>query len=215
MKVKIPVLVAPSDSNKFYFQNKIIQGLSGNILKYFGSFLVFILLLVSCKSTSPTQENEPEQPPAPNYYPAPTSYVKGIPIYDKFDDVAPIFSFDTDTTYVINFWATWCKPCVEELPYFEELTQNYKNKKVQVILVSLDFPRQIESKLVPFLQKNQLKSKVFMLKDGKFNDWIDKVSTQWDGAIPVTYIYKKDKKHFISHSVESAKELEDVMKVVQ
>jgi thiol-disulfide isomerase/thioredoxin len=182
---------------------------------FFTGFLMVIFLLTSCKSTMSTQENDPEQPPAPNYYPAPTTYVKGIPIYDKFDDVAPIFSFNTDTTYVINFWATWCKPCVEELPYFEEITKDYKEKKVQVILVSLDFPRQIESKLVPFLEKNQLQSKVLMLKDGKFNDWIDRVSTQWDGAIPVTYIYKKDKKHFISHSVESKKELEDGMNLVK
>ena len=73
-----------------------------------------------------------------------------IPVYENFEDLEPLFNRQTDTTYVINFWATWCKPCVEELPYFEQLFAEHKEEKLKVLLVSLDFPRQLESKLVPF-----------------------------------------------------------------
>ena len=54
---------------------------------------------------------------------------------------------------MINFWATWCAPCVKELPYFEEVNKEFKDKNTEVILVSLDFPSQIESKLKPYLKK--------------------------------------------------------------
>lgn len=158
----------------------------------------------STNGTSITQQD---------YWPKPNSYVGGIPIYDKFSDIAPLFELDNDTTYVINFWATWCKPCVEELPYFEALTAAHKSDKVQIILISLDFPKQLESKLVPFVQEKQLQSKVVTLLDGKYNDWIDKVSTEWSGAIPATLFRKGSKQeYFLGHSVDSTDELEDILK---
>ncbi|MDX1407529.1 MAG: TlpA disulfide reductase family protein, partial [Saprospiraceae bacterium] len=55
-----------------------------------------------------------------------------------------------DKTLVINFWATWCVPCVKELPYFEKATDYYTDEDVEVILVSLDFSRQIDTRLKPF-----------------------------------------------------------------
>lgn len=176
--------------------------------------LLAFLFSCSTSTTNSQQEtvgSEAETPVNENQWPQPTSRINGIPIYDKFEDIEPFFHFDNDTTYVINFWATWCKPCVEELPYFETFTEKYKGEKVQVILVSLDFPKKIESKLVPFVEEHQLQSDVLVLLDGKYNNWIDKVSPEWEGAIPVTYIYKKDKIHFIASSIESEKELEEVV----
>ena len=123
-------------------------------------------------------------------WPAPDSYVGEIPVYDKFSSLEPLFRIQNDTTYVINFWATWCKPCLEELPYFEAFNAEIRDEKVKVILISLDFPKQLNSRLLPFVEKKQLKSQVIALLDGKYNDWIDKVSPKWSGAIPVTYIYK-------------------------
>jgi thiol-disulfide isomerase/thioredoxin len=148
---------------------------------------------------------------AENEWPKPNSYVGRIPVYKKFADLEPIFHFDNDTIYVINFWATWCKPCIEELPYLEAFNSKYKDEKVKVILCSLDFPSKIESKLVPFVENRKINSKVIVLLDGKFNDWIDKVSADWSGAIPVTYIYSKNKSHFVSESFKSLKELEDAV----
>ncbi|MCO6489062.1 MAG: redoxin domain-containing protein [Phaeodactylibacter sp.] len=176
------------------------------------------IILLSCNASPATGQDRPaSSSPAPaaqeddTEWPAPATYIGGIPIYEEFSQAEPFFHFDNDTTYVINFWATWCKPCVEELPHFEELTRACEGQKVRVILVSLDFPRQFKTKLAPFVGERQLQSTVIALADGRYNDWIDKVSTEWTGAIPATYIYKKDQSRFIGTSVKSMAELEAVI----
>ena len=187
-------------------------------MKRFTRFMPVIcglaVILFSCNASPATGQDQPASTPAAqkSAWPEPAAYLKGIPIYEEFSQVEPFFHFNNDTTYVVNFWTTWCKPCVEELPYFEELTQAYKGQKVKVILVSLDFPRQFESKLAPFVAERQLQSTVIALADGRYNDWIDKVSTEWTGAIPATYIYKGEKSRFIGTSVKSMAELEAVIK---
>jgi len=130
-------------------------------------------------------------------------------IYERFEDMEYIFNNENDTTYVINFWATWCKPCVEELPYFDQLFTEYRAEKIKIILVSLDFPKQIESKLKPYLLKNKVLPQVMVLKDGNANEWIGQVSEDWDGAIPATIIYNKNKRLFIGGEVPSYANLKD------
>ena len=114
-------------------------------------------------------------------------------------------------TYVVNFWATWCAPCVKELPHFEKLNNQYKNQNVEVLLVSLDFPSQYDKKLKPFIEKHQLKSKILVLDDVDQNSWIPKVDSNWDGAIPVTLIYNKRKRQFYDRTFDYA-ELENELK---
>ena len=70
----------------------------------------------------------------------------------------------TDTVYVVNFWATWCKPCIEELPHFEQLRARHAGGKVQVLLVSLDFASKLETKVRPFVQQQALKSRVWLVR---------------------------------------------------
>ncbi|MEX0813961.1 MAG: TlpA disulfide reductase family protein [Chitinophagales bacterium] len=95
---------------------------------------------------------------------------------------------DKEGTVVYNFWATWCKPCVEEIPYFEKINAEYKEKGVRVVFVSLDFKSQYEKKLLPFVEKNEMKSEVLLLDAPDYNNWLDKISTKWSGAIPATLI---------------------------
>ncbi len=113
-----------------------------------------------------------------------------FPVYTSFSQLEPQLFQNNDTTYVVNFWATWCKPCVAELPYFEKLHESYSGKAVKVFLISLDFPRQIKTNLIPFVKERNLKSSIAVLADMDYNAWIDKVSVEWDGAIPFTLIYK-------------------------
>lgn len=130
-------------------------------------------------------------------------------IHKTFEDLEPLFHLDNDTTYVINFWATWCAPCVAELPYFEELNDKYGI--VKVVLVSLDFERQIDRKLLPFLNKNKIGSEVRVLLDGKSHRWIDRVDPEWSGAIPVTYIRSGSKSGFFEQVFHSFEELDAVL----
>lgn len=107
-----------------------------------------------------------------------------------FRHFEPYLHQNNDTLYVVNFWASWCIPCREELPAFEKINQKYEGKKVKVLLVSLDFPNELNSRLVPFLRKNQIKSEVILLDDPKQNEWIDKVEPKWSGALPFTQLYQ-------------------------
>lgn len=118
-----------------------------------------------------------------------------FPVYD-FNGFEPMLHKEDEKTYVINFWATWCKPCIEEMPHFERINSEHKENNVEVVLVSLDMPNMWKSRLEPYVEKNDIESKVVILDDPKQNDWIPKVSGGWGGGIPATLIYNKDKRTF-------------------
>lgn len=124
-----------------------------------------------------------------------------IAVYD-YNGFESFLRRDDGKTYVINFWATWCAPCVKELPYFEQLQQKYEKEDVTVILVSLDMPKMYETKLLPFIKDRNLKSMVIALDDPRQNTWIPKVDESWSGAIPATYIYKNNNHKFVESSLE-------------
>ncbi|MEZ5046641.1 MAG: TlpA disulfide reductase family protein [Chitinophagaceae bacterium] len=102
-----------------------------------------------------------------------------------------------DTTYIVNFWATWCVPCVEELPYFEKINELYKHQKVKVILVSLDALKRKESVLQPFINMKKIASTVLLLNEPDYNSWIDKVNSSWQGSLPATVIFNHQKKQYV------------------
>ena len=123
-----------------------------------------------------------------------------IKIYD-FQNFETFLNKSNDTTYFIHFWATWCIPCIKELPEFNKFAEDYANHNVSVILVSLDFSGQLKDRLIPFLRKHNITSKVIVLDDPNQNYWINKVSPEWTGAIPATLIYNKDYSKFYEKSL--------------
>ena len=177
--------------------------------------LLLILILQACVDDKKNVDTEIEQQEeisentqklaAENDEVAPISV--SIPSYDFDTFQKKILQKNNDTTYVVNFWATWCKPCVKELPYFEKINKEYADKKVKVILASLDFPNKVQSQVVPFIKKNKLHAEVILLDDADANTWIPKISEAWSGAIPATVIYKNDKRMFYEQSF-TYKELE-------
>lgn len=118
----------------------------------------------------------------------------------NYEALKPLLHKNDDKTYVINFWATWCMPCVKELPAFEKLNAAYKDKNVEVVLVSLDFPKQKESNLIPFVKNRKLESKVFHFDDANEQFWIPDIAENWSGSIPATLIYNKEKRKFYEQS---------------
>ncbi len=98
---------------------------------------------------------------------------------------------NTGKVKVINFWATWCKPCIKEIPYFEALNSE-QGDQVDVILVSLDFPDDLNNKLIPYVKRKGMKSRILLMNDIDYNSWIDLVDKSWSGAIPATLVIGRD-----------------------
>lgn len=176
------------------------------ILKFIFFLLVYASMMYSCNTkqqeVAPRSEkgvaviNEQEESSGSEKEEA---AISGIPVVD-FAGFEPLINKEDDKTYVINFWATWCKPCVEELPAFEDLNKEYADKGVEVVLVSLDFSEKIESHVIPFIEKHNLESEIVLLDDADSNTWIPKVSESWSGAIPATLIYNQNERKFYEGS---------------
>jgi thiol-disulfide isomerase/thioredoxin len=111
-------------------------------------------------------------------------------------------------TMVVNFWATWCKPCVEELPAFDSLCKSNGNFKI--LLVSLDFKEDIDKKVKPFLEKHKISCECVELDEVNGNDYINLISKDWSGAIPATLFVRKNKKILVEKKMKSSEILEKV-----
>ena len=120
----------------------------------------------------------------------------------KLPELQKRLSRKTDTTYVVNFWATWCAPCIKELPYFEQVNATYAKQKVKVLLVSMDYASQLDKKVKPFVLKRGLKSEVVLLNETDPNTWMDKVDGKWTGALPFTLIINNGKQKRMAYEKE-------------
>ncbi|MEM9928408.1 MAG: TlpA family protein disulfide reductase [Bacteroidota bacterium] len=144
------------------------------------------LSLLLCLSLCTCDLAPKTSPPLPEFGTATTPR-----IYDNFSQVASLFEQQSDTTYVVNFWATWCKPCREEIPYLQQLAQEEADQDVVVVLVSLDTEANAIER-IPALLKNvapTLPSIVLTDEDPAWGKTIDRV---WTGNLPTTIIYRKD-----------------------
>ena len=120
-----------------------------------------------------------------------------------------------DTLYIVNFWATWCKPCVEELPNFELLAKNYQNKKVKMYLVTTDMRKDIATRVTDFVKAKGLTQQVIFINESNADKWINKVSPEWTGAIPATWFVKGNIGYEKFHEGElTYEELEQLVKLV-
>lgn len=105
----------------------------------------------------------------------------------KLKDLQKLLTAKSDRIQVINFWATWCAPCVKEIPLFEKLRTN--NSNVDITLVSMDFDLDPDpAKVERFVTRKALKNKVVILAETDPNSWIDKIDKTWSGALPATLI---------------------------
>jgi thiol-disulfide isomerase/thioredoxin len=115
----------------------------------------------------------------------------------KLKELQEIIKKQSDQMLIINFWATWCAPCIKELPFFEKLNAD---KKAEVILVSMDYDLDPNiEKVDRFVSRKKLQSKVLILTESNPNSWIEKIDKQWSGALPATLIIntKKGTRQFV------------------
>jgi len=99
---------------------------------------------------------------------------------------------------VLNFWATWCRPCVAELPHFDHLGEKYKAQGAEMWLLSLDDPSDLAARVQPFVTKRKVKSRVGLLTEPDLNVWGRKLAENWQGNIPVTlFIHADGRREFV------------------
>lgn len=115
----------------------------------------------------------------------------------KVDELNERLAQGRDTTFVVNFWATWCAPCIKELPHFEKLQQEKRKEKLKVLLVSVDFKDRLEKSVIPFVKKRGLKNEVLLLDETDQQMYIDKIDKTWSGAIPATLFVKGNNRKFL------------------
>ncbi|MGG9963358.1 redoxin domain-containing protein [Ferruginibacter sp. SUN106] len=104
----------------------------------------------------------------------------------KMADVVRSFSTKSDSIFVINFWATFCKPCVGEIPGFIKIADKYKKDKVKLLLVSLDLPSFYPKRIATFAAKNNFTTNIAWLNETDADYFCPMIDTAWSGAIPAT-----------------------------
>lgn len=106
----------------------------------------------------------------------------------KLADLQSIINKKSDNIQVINFWATWCGPCVKELPLFEKLAAE-KRSDVKVSLVSMDLDLDPNpEKVYKFITRKNLQAEVLLLDEQDPDSWISKIEKEWSGSLPATII---------------------------
>ncbi len=113
----------------------------------------------------------------------------------SFKTLETLINKPNDTTYIVNFFASWCAPCVKELPEFTAFAEAHKSQKIQVLYVSLDFKKDVKKKLAPLSIKHNLGQNVYLLDETNANNWINQVDSAWGGDIPATLFVNSKKQY--------------------
>src|ERR1022692_1200600 len=100
-----------------------------------------------------------------------------------------------DHPLIVNFWATYCGPCIKEIPYFERLAGQQKEKKVELLLISVDLPDYYPSKITLFINEKKFASSVWWLNESNADYFCPKVDKSWTGGIPST-LFVNNKTHY-------------------
>lgn len=104
----------------------------------------------------------------------------------KIEEVEQLIS-NSKGPLIINFWATFCGPCIKEMPYISSITDSVnKTTPVQLIYVSLDLKEAYPKRVEDFLQKRNITDSCLWLNETNADHFCPKVDEKWSGSIPAT-----------------------------
>ena len=98
-----------------------------------------------------------------------------------------------DTVYVYHFWATWCLPCVQELPEYNEVYRYFEKSPVCLRLISLDYKQDYPMRLAQFVMRKKVLPPVMWLNETNSNYFVPKIDERWEGSLPATFIVQPGK----------------------
>jgi thiol-disulfide isomerase/thioredoxin len=130
----------------------------------------------------------------------------------KMNKLESIMAAPEKGVKVVNFWATWCRPCVAELPHFEETYQNQKANGMELVLITLDDVEDLERRVQPFVSKKNLTAQVYLLDETDQNKFINAIDPDWGGAIPATIVIAANGERTLYEKPLTAQELENSVK---
>lgn len=121
------------------------------------------------------------------------------------------------TPLVVNFWATWCGPCVHEIPWFEKNVKEFAGQKVKLILVSIDYPDEYPKNIAAFAKKNGYSSEIIWLNETDADSFCPKVDKSWQGTIPVTLMVNNKKKYrqFFNQQLPEPRLVQELNRLVE
>jgi len=90
---------------------------------------------------------------------------------------------------LLNVWATWCVPCKEEFPDLVKLADYYQDRDVEIVGLSVDYPDEVQSKILPFLRQHHANFKVYVKHFSSDEAFINSLGQEWNGGIPATFIF--------------------------
>ena len=126
----------------------------------------------------------------------------------KFSELQDKILYADAPLTIFNFWATWCGPCVKEMPHFESIEST--NSGIKVYFVSVDFQQDLE-KVKKFVDKRSVKSEVLFLDEKDPDSYMRKVSSDWSGAIPATLFVTNLGKTFFYEKAFTKEELQNTV----
>ena len=106
----------------------------------------------------------------------------------KITDVENLMNAKDGKILVLNFWATFCKPCVAEIPFFIQVTDKYKSEQVQLYLISVDLPSAYPKKISSFAKQKNFNSNIAWLQETDADYFCPRIDSSWSGSIPAMLI---------------------------
>jgi peroxiredoxin len=103
------------------------------------------------------------------------------------DGIARLAKNDTKKLLVVNLWATWCAPCVAELPEFVTMNRMYRKRNFQLVTISLDEPEKRDDAL-KVLQENHVAATNYLLHTKDRDKFAEALDPEWPGPVPYTLL---------------------------